>query len=592
MKSGIVIASLLASFSALAAESFPGPDWKPAPSPLAWPDAEPGGEISVFASQFPKSLNYYLENNVFCYDLFSMLFESLLGGNPVTLADEPGVAERWEISDDKKTFTFHINPDAKWSDGKPITAEDVAWTFETIMKPENLTGPHKVALERFDPPEVRDARTIVFRAREIHWSNLQAAGGMLILPRHEMADKEFNRIHFEFPVVSGPYRIAEIKEGALVAIARRADWWQRKDPRSAGVYNFDLIKFRFFLDSQNAFEAFKRGEIDVFAVYTARLWATETGGERFDKNWIARQKIHNYNPIGFQGWCMNMRRPPFDDPNVRKAMAHLLDREKMNSTLMYNEYKMQNSYFEDLYTPEDPCRNAPIAFDMDKARQMLGEAGWAANPKTGMLEKDGKPFEFSMLARDAGVQKFYTIYMETLKNVGIAMRIDQKDWASWSKDMDEFNFDMTWAAWSSGVFKDPESMWSSKEADRQSGNNYAGFKNEIIDQWIEDQKTIFDVEQRHEICRRIDQFLTDEVPYILLWYAGYVRLLYWNKFGMPPWVLSKYGDERSAHAYWWYDHDAAADLERAMKDGAALPGRPAEVFFDREFGQDAPSRQQ
>ncbi|MBU1767566.1 MAG: ABC transporter substrate-binding protein, partial [Candidatus Omnitrophica bacterium] len=318
-------------------------------------------------------------------------------------------------------------------------------------------------------------------------------------------------------------------------------------------------------------------------VYTSRLWVNETKGEKLEKNWILKQKIYNYEPAPFQGFAMNMRRPPFDDIKVRKAMAYLLNREKMNRTLMYNQYAMHYSYFKDLYSKEEPCKNEVFNFDKEKARALLKEAGWQVNPQTGFLEKNGKRFSFKFLNRDSSTEKFINIYAEDLKDVGIELKIDKKDLATWIKDMDEFNFDMTWAAWGSVIFKDPESMWASKEADRNSGNNYTGFKDAKVDALIEKQKTIFDVNQRHGICRDIDKIITSQCPYILLWGIDYVRLLYWNKFGVPATVLSKYGNETSAYWYWWYDKDSAEDLTDAIKKGRYLPGCKASVFFDEEF---------
>lgn len=570
---------------ALADEQFPREGWRDQPNPLASPFAVQGGEMSVFIGQYPQSFNYYLDNNVFSRELFSYMYEDLLGIHPLTADFEPHLAARWSVSDDKRTFTFWLDETAKWSDGRPITAEDVQWTFDAIMNPTNLTGVHKVSLEGFDRPEVLDTRVVCFRAKEIHWRNLLACGQFEILPKHVYKDVDFNKINFEFPVVSGPYRLGEVKEGIFTKVDRRPDWWAAGKVSNRGVLNFDTIAFRFFAERENAFEAFKKGLIDIYPVYTSRLWMNETKGEKFSMNWILKQKIQNYQPQGFQGFAMNMRRPPFDDLRVRKAMAHLLDRERMNRTIMYSQYFMHRSYFEDLYTKENPCPNEYHDFDKDKARELLTEAGWKANPKTGLLERNGKPFSFSFLTRSVSSDRFLAIYAEDLKDVGIEMSIDRKDWASWSKDMDEFNYAMTWAAWGASLFKDPEGMWAAKEADRKSGNNITGFRDSRVDELIEKQKTVFDVHERHAICREIDAIVAAQCPYALLWNINYVRLLYWNKFGMPSTVLSKYGDETAAYAYWWFDPDSAADLKDAMGQGLPLPARQPVVVFDEEFGK-------
>jgi microcin C transport system substrate-binding protein len=575
--------SILLTPARAADEQFPKPEWQDAPNPAANSNAPSGGQLCVFAGQYPRSFNYYLDNNSFSAELFGALYETLLTMNPITLEYEPALAERWSISDDKTIFTFYINPAAKWSDGTPVTAADVQWTFAAILNPTNMTGPHKVALETFYPPEVINERCIRFKAKAVHWRNLNAIGGFQILPHLTFEAGDFNKINFVFPVVSGPYRLGEIKEGLHATLERRPDWWRRTAPSSQGMSNFDRVKFRFFEEQENAFEAFKKGEIDLFAVYMARLWVNETAGEKFNRHWLVKQKVFNQNPVGFQGFAMNSRRPPFNDLRVRKALCHLLNRERMNATLMYNQYFLHRSYFEDLYDARHPCPNPLMTFDREKARLLLAEAGWKANPRTGLLEKDGKPFAFRFLNRDASSEKFLSIFAEDLRAVGIEMHIEQKDWASWTRDMDEFNYDMTWAAWGASVFKDPEGMWSSGEADRKGGINITGFKNDAVDRLIEKQKSIFDAQERHAICREIDRIVYAEHPYILLWNINYTRLLYWNKFGTPPTLLGKYGNESAAYWLWWHDDDNASDLKQAIKDNSDLPARPPEVRFDEAF---------
>ncbi|MBT7061075.1 MAG: ABC transporter substrate-binding protein [Lentisphaerae bacterium] len=562
-------------------QTFPPAGWEDTPDPLAGEYATVGGEVVDYAGQSPKSLNYYLDNNVFTARVFGVMYETLIDMNPLTLEYEPYLARQWTISEDKKVFTFKIDPRARWSDGVEITAHDVLWTYQAVMDPKNMTGVHKGSLERLEVPEVLDKHTIRFTAKEVHWRNLGTSGGFYILPKHVFAESDFNKINFEFPVVSGPYRIGELKEGLYATLERREDWWRRAFPSSRGKGNFQRIKYKFFADRPNAFEAFKKGEIDVFAVYTSYIWVNETQGEKFDRNWIVKQKIYNHHPIGFQGFAMNMRRFPFDDRRVRKAMAHLLDRDKMNRTLMYNKYFLHRSYYEDLYHGGVSCPNTSTVFSKDAARALLAEAGWQANAETGILEKDGKPFRFKFLTRSASSEKFLAIYGEDLKDVGIEMAIDKKDWAAWAKDMDDFSYEMTWAAWGAGLFKDPELMWASKEADRKGGNNITGFKNARVDELVEKQKTIFDVASRHAICREVDALIFNDFPYVLLWNIDYVRLLYWNKFGVPDTVLSKYGTESTS--YWWYDEDAAAELSAVQKSGEALPRKLEVVTFDDAF---------
>lgn len=553
--------------------------------PIASEYAEPGGTIVYAASSAPKSINPYLDNNTFSHQIFGSLYESLLSSDSLTGEPAPSLARRWRISEDKKTFTFYINPFAKWSDGKPVCAQDVIWTFETIMSPSNQTGSAKVALSAFlkTPPRAIDDRTVVFTADEVHWRNLNAVGGFEILPSHCFKDRDFNKLSTDFPVVSGPYRISEIKEGVRIVLERRRDWWGRALNASRGLYNFDKVVYRFFSEQDNAYDAFLAGEVDVFPVYRAAIWAERTSGAKFDNNWIVKRKVINHKPAGFQGFAMNLRREPFADVSVRKALAMLLDRERLVETLMYNQYFLHKSYYENIYGPSNICGNVSFGFDPDEAGRLLDSAGWLRDPKDSMRKKDGKTLSFTFLTRDGSTDKFLALYTEDLKKAGIEMKIERKDWAAWTRDMDEFNFDMTWAAWASGLNIDPEGMWSSREADRPGGNNITGFRNEMVDKLIESQRSIFNLAERNEILRRIDSILAENVPYILLWNADSTRLLYWDKFGTPPTVLSKFGDERSLLAYWWYDQDSAQDLEDARANASPLPARPDVIDFDETF---------
>ena len=583
MKKLIILLIFLLTPSAQADEQFPATGWADKPDRVASTDAEIGGKLSIFAGQYSKSLNYFLDNNVLSSEIFGAMFETLLSMNPMTLEYEPALAEKWSISDDKKTFTFMIDKKARWSDGSPVTAQDVEWTYTAIMDPVNLTGPHKVGLERFNPPRILDKTTIQFTAKDVHWRNLGTVGGLTILCKRAYENKDFNKINFEFPVVSGPYRLGKINEGVSVKLERRGDYWGRHVKSAQGKGNFQTFTFKFFAERENAFEAFKKGQIDLFPVYTSRIWVNETKGDKFLKNWIVKQKVYNYNPIGFQGFAMNMRKPPFNDLRVRKAMAMLLDRGKMNETLMYNQYFLHKSYFEDLYSKDSPCPNELIEMDKANARKLLKQAGWVVNPETGFLEQNGKQFSFKFLTRSASAEKFLAIYAEDLKDAGIELIVDKKDWAAWARDMDEFNFEMTWAAWGSGLFKDPESMWSSKEADRKGGNNITGFKNKEVDTLIEKQKSIFNITERNKIYRMVDQMVYKDFPYVLLWNINYTRLLYWNKFGTPKTVLSKYGNESSAYWYWWVDEDSTADLSDGMQANTPLPKKAASLYFDEAF---------
>ena len=584
--SGVALLSAIIVSQAFGQQSFPKAEFVEEPTPLASEFAEPGGKQVVYQLQYPKSFNYYLDFTVTAHRVFKKMFDTLLtiAISQPDLHPRPGIANKWTISADKKTFTFELDPEAKWSDGKPVTAHDVVWTFDTVVKPDTLTGQWKVLLSRIESATAKDARTVVFKAKEVHWSNLISLGQLYIMPKHwgeKIAD--FNDANFDFPVVSGPYSFHELREPDYLRLKRRDDYWAIDRERHLGLDNFEIFENRYYRERETAFDRFRKGEIDTFAVYTSNRWVNETKGEKFAKNWIIKQAVYNRHPIGFQGFAMNMRRELFKDKRVRQALAHLVDRERMNSTIMHNQYVLQNSYYRDLWDSARPCPNKLIPFDKEKARALLKEAGWEINPNTGKLEKDGKPFKFTILERNPSFTRFMLIYKEALAEVGIEAELEMTDWSGWTKATDSFEFDMTMAAWQATPFRDPEPMWHSKYANLKANSNICGVQNPKIDALIEKSVGEFDVEKRNDILREIDQLLYDETPYVLLWYIDYQRMLYWNKFGTPDQVLSKYEDEESSVPLWWHDPDAAADLEAAMKDNKALPPVDYKVQFDEFF---------
>ncbi|MEM6279667.1 MAG: ABC transporter substrate-binding protein, partial [Verrucomicrobiota bacterium] len=237
---------LMFSGQIVSAQSFPEEGWEDNPLPLASEFAEPGGKISMFASQYPKSFNYHIENNVLAREFFRLMFEQLLTTDPVTLEDRPGLAAKWEISEDKKSFTFHLDPEAKWSDGKPITADDVVWSFEAVKNPEHLTGSLQTVMKRLTKIEKIDEDSVVIHAEEVHWKNLMAASAFYIMPKHWWEGQDFNKVNFEFPVVSGPYALGEVKEGVFARLEKREDYWNAEAPSREGLQNFDTIEFRFY----------------------------------------------------------------------------------------------------------------------------------------------------------------------------------------------------------------------------------------------------------------------------------------------------------------------------------------------------------
>ncbi|MBQ6136469.1 MAG: ABC transporter substrate-binding protein [Kiritimatiellae bacterium] len=562
---------------------FPAGGWTERPDPVASPRARKGGTIRFNGANPPKSLNAYVDNNSYTRMMFSLMYEPLLADGQSELDFEPCLARRWGVSDDGREFVFEIDPAARWSDGVPVTADDVKWTFDTVTAPASGTGPWKLVLGRFESPEVVDRLTVRFRRKgdaPRDWRHLGCCGQFWVLPKHAFEGRDFNALELVGAPVGGAYRLRRVDEQVEAEYERVPGWWRGDRPSCRGTCNFDRIVMRYYAENENAFEALRKRKIDVYPVYSARIMSAETHGERFDRNWILRRRVRNHNPVGFQGFAMNMRRWPFDDRRVRTAMAKLVDRETMNRTMMCGEYFLQRSFYQDVYDDGHPCGNPLFLYDPDGAARLLAEAGFAKDPKTGNLAKGGREFRFTFLSRSPMEDKFLSLFDSALRRLGIGMEIVRKDFAEWMRDMDSFNFDMTWQSWGAGRIKSPETAWLSSEADRRQSDNTVGFKSAEVDRLIEAEKSMDSASERLAAYREIDRLVAEEVPFAFLWNIDHTRLLYWNKFGMPDTVLPKYSNEEGVLTHWWYDEDRARELDEAVAGRKCLPDVPVEVDYD------------
>ena len=537
--------------------------------PIASKDARPCGAITLWGSAMPKSFNMWEDYNSFSAELMGMMFEPLVSLHSTEDREVGILADSWNVSEDGKTFTFHVDPRAKWSDGKSVTAEDVQFYYDVIMDEKNLTPIFKVGLSRFDRPEVVDSLTVKMTAKESHWGNFWEAAGMLAFPKHVWAGKDFNQIRYEFPVVSGPYKIKTFREDRYVELQRRVDWWGFKKNWNRGKYNFEKIRYRFMNDQTKALEAFKKQDINAYAIYTSSIWMKQTDFDAIQKGWAVKQRVFNKEPIGFQGMAINLRKPQFQDVRVRRALNMLLNREAMNEKYMYNQYFLLNSYYPDLWEGNQNPTTPLYKFNPDSARALFAEAGYKVNAQ-GVLEKDGKPFAINFITSQEDLRHL-TLFQEDLKKVGVVATIEQMSQSTLRKRLDDADFDLYWVNWGAGRLRDPEASWISTTALQKGTNNLAGVQDKVVDSLINLQKTEFDLAKRNEILKALDNRLAEIVPYVLMWQCDHHRILYWNRYGTPEKVFDRFNREDAIPVYWWLDPTKSAALDKAMKAGESLP---------------------
>ena len=556
-------------------DGFTGEGWqtKSDYNILGSKNAVKGGSIVMSIPDFPGTLRTEGKdaNSYFNRMAQYMMYESLLQLDPVTEEYIPYLATHWKISDDKMKFTFRINPDARWADGKPVVAEDVVATWKLLVDPGILEAYSNILYGTYEEPVAESKYIVSVKSKQLNWRQfLYFAASMAILPAHYIGnitgEQYLEKYQFEFIPGSGPYLIdlKDINKGQSIMIRRRSDYWAEKEKFNIGLNNFDMVRFEVIQDPSLEFEKFKKGEIDVISVNRAQWWAERYDFDDYKRGLVLKRRIFNENPNGVSGICFNMRKPPFDDIRIRQAFAMLYDREKFNEKLFFSSYYPIYSFFPgSIY--ENP-NNPKIKFDIDKAQQLLADAGWKEKNSDGYLVKNGRIFEVELPFYGVGQDRYLTIYQEDLKKVGIKMNLRQIDGTTNFKLGNERNFSIITINWTGLRIPNPESSMGPGTADEPNTTNWPGIKDQRIDELCGKYNVSFDKTERVKIIREIDFIATSMQPYAFGWYAPYQRIAFHNKFGYPEWILSRTRDYLVIPSMWYNDPEKAAEYEDAKKN--------------------------
>jgi microcin C transport system substrate-binding protein len=309
----------------------------------------------------------------------------------------------------------------------------------------------------------------------------------------------------------------------------------------------------------------KRGDLDYEAVTRAQTWIEELNFDKIQNGLMQKRKVWNHEPQSIQGIAYNTRRAPYDDVRVRKALRHLFNREQMVEKLMFNEYLLLNSAFPgSIY--ENP-ENEKLKYDPQTAVQLLAEAGWKDRNDRGLLVKSGVPLALELLYNNHQFERYFTIFQDDLRKVGITLNLRYATPETMYKLVDEQQFGMVMIGWGGGgPFPEPRQFFGSDQADQKASGNITGFKNKRADEIIALYDREFDVKKRAVLLRELDGIYMAQHQYVFQWYAPFTRMLYWNKFGQPKGIITRIGDYRDPLTMWWIDPNKNAQLEEAMRD--------------------------
>lgn len=497
----------------------------------------------------PESLNPLTSNDATSSSILEHIFESLLTRDPKTLEIKPDLAtERPQISDDKLTYTFTIRRDAHFQDGQPLSGQDVLFSLKVIKNPWVNAPFRRVYYQSLVQAELLDDGTIRLVAKEPYFRNESILGGFDILPRHYYdpegllgslsvaqldamqpgqetaspeADKarqfaeQFNKTFTRNPMGSGPYKLQHWKTGQEVALVRDPDYWGTGKDGIDQVY-IDRRVMRVFNNPAAALVALKAGELDTMGLEPLQH-LRQTKGRRFTKKFDK----HLYFSPGYTyiGW--NNRHPIFRDKRVRQAMTYLTNRKQMVKTILFDLGEVVDGPVY-LFRPEYDKTLYSHPYDPQKARQLLGEAGWADTDGDGILDKvlEGNkvPFKFEIKFNSGNdIRKSVALTLQDeLKKHGIEITVRQLDWTIYLDDVRNHKFDAMILGWAMPITEpDGYQVWHSSQA-QNKGSNAISFKDERVDQLLEENRRTFDPQKRIELYREFQQILNVEQPYTFL----------------------------------------------------------------------------
>ncbi|MFT4173315.1 MAG: extracellular solute-binding protein [Rhodocyclaceae bacterium] len=551
------------------------------------PAAPKGGAIALVAptriSNFDKYNPFTLKGTA--PPGIGALFDTLLIGT----MDEPTtayglLAEDIEVPPDKTSVTFRLNPKARFSNGKPVLAADVKYTFDTLVGP-GAAPQFRMMLADVKQAVVLGERTVRFEFTRGSAELPLILGALGIFSRDWGAGKPFDKVVMEQPIGSGPYRIGRVDFGREVTYQRNPDYWARDLNVQRGLNNFDRITYKIYKDNIAQFEAFKAGEFDYLQAFIARDWARSYVGPKFDSGELIKREIANGNAGDFQGFLINARRERFADPRVRQALILAMDFEWMNRQLFYNAYTRVRGYFTnsdfeakglpgadelavleplrahlrpEVFTqavPLPPVTTPPHSLrdNLRQAKQLLADAGWTY--RDGALRNaKGEPFTLEFLDSEGGMTRVVTPYIQALSKLGIQAEYRSADFALLQKRLDVYDFDLTSIRTVGSEAPGAELMdrYSSEAAKTEGTGNLAGVSDTAVDALL---KQALNAHSRPELVARlraVDRVLRWGYYFVPHWYASTFRIAYRaGKFGQPQVMPKYYQPESWVLTTWW-----------------------------------------
>jgi len=453
------------------------------------------------------SVDYSIESRKVCLlNIFEPLFYYDLDFDGVKL--KPVLAESMEISEDGLEMTIKLKKDIWFSDGVPVTADDVIFTYETIMNPKIDSADLRNYFANVDKIVKIDDKTVKFTFKELYWQTVETAGVFEILPKHiyQFTDpNEFNK-RISNPVGSGPYVFEKWDVAQQIVLKRNGNYWGKKP-------NIDKLVFKVISNSTAELQSLRSQSIDLMEP-TSEQFASMSNDEEFKKDFNILSYWEPSHGYGYIGW--NEARPYFSDKRVRQAMTSMIDRESIAKFILKGLSTVISGPFYIHGKQNDP-NIKPWPFDLKKAAQLLDEAGWKDTNDDGIRDKNGIPlrFKLSYPADAKTAEDMIKIIKDDAAKIGVDVNPDPIEWSIFIERMNSSDFDACMSGWGGTIESDPYQLFHSSQIANR-GSNRVGFNNKQADALIEEARKTLDAPRRYEMYHKLHKVLHEEQPYTFL----------------------------------------------------------------------------
>lgn len=481
----------------------------------------------------PSILNPLLASDAYARAVTSSIFDSLISFDVETGEPRGQLAKNWTNSADGLQYDFEIRTDAKFHDGKPLTIEDVKFSYDVIKDPKTNAAHLQNYFKNFERAEIISPTKIRFHLSQVYFRNLIMLGLVEIFPKHIYGKGDFNlNPANRAPIGSGPYKFSKWESGRLIELERHTDYWGNNDPFWKDRYNFNRLIYKIIAEDSVANLALKKGDIDAMDP-TPEQYFKELVGPEIEKNFYKLSyTTEDGNGFRYLGW--NLSKPLFQSKNLRQALAMALPRESLSKTLFEGQAKLAAGPFP-MGSPKTDPTVKPFAYDLTKALELLEADGWKDSDGDGLLDKGGKKLSFELLfvSQAADVERIAVTFQESLKRLGIDLKLKTLEWTVFLKNVQERKFDSIMMAWGSSLDSDPYQVWHSSQI-AGGGSNYVGFKNARVDELLEKARTTLDREKRNEMYREFSRIVADEAPYLFIFERPSLTILSKRFQGVLP----------------------------------------------------------